>query len=182
MTFFLIAVNFLRGEGGRRKAYGITLQHWPEQVRKGIYAALPIMALTLGAKIVARQVTGGDYPLFDASRSMTGGEVSILVVTGLSAAYFVFAFAQEIVRCSIQKALDIYYGAGLGDAPVRTILVTALCFAATHTHLGIAFAAAAGVIGIYWGVVYRLTGSYIAVAVNHGVIGAFAVFIVGPLA
>ncbi len=182
VTFFLIAVNFLRGEGGRRKAYGITLQHWPEQVRKGIYAALPIMALTLGAKIVARQVTGGDYPLFDASRSMTGGEVSILVVTGLSAAYFVFAFAQEIVRCSIQKALDIYYGAGLGDAPVRTILVTALCFAATHTHLGIAFAAAAGVIGIYWGVVYRLTGSYIAVAVNHGVIGAFAVFIVGPLA
>jgi CRP-like cAMP-binding protein len=183
VTFFFIAVNFLRGEGERRKAYGITLRHWPEQVRKGIYAALPIMALTLGAKIVGRYVTGGDYPLFDASRSMTGGDVvSILVVTGLSAAYFAFAFAQEIVRCSIQKALDIYYGAGLGDAPVRTILVTALCFAATHSHLGIAFAATAGVIGIYWGVVYRLTGSYIAVAVNHGVIGAFAVFIVGPLA
>lgn len=180
VSFFLIALNFLRSEGNRRKDYGITLRNWPKQARQGFFAALPVMALALGAKLVARHASGAEYPIFDGSRSLTGGEISLFAVVAFSAAYFVFAFAQEIVRSTIQNALDIYFSFGFGDAPVRTILVTALCFAGTHAHLGIVFAAAAGAMGVYWGAVYRLTRSYIAVSVCHGVIGAFTIFILGP--
>lgn len=180
VTFFLLAVNFLRREGGRFKQYGITLENWRRQVKIGVIAALPIMAATLAGKYFYRRAVQGEFDLLDLSRHLTDGKILIGAIVALSIGYMIFAFAQEIVRCTIQKAIEIYYAAGHEDAPVRTVLVTAIIFAGTHAHIGIKFASLAGLIGIYWGIVYRLSGSYIAVAVNHALIGCFAVFIVGP--
>ena len=177
VTFFAVAVRFLRSEGERFKEYGITLADWSGQLLRGLIWALPILLLIVVAKAVL--ILGREAHLFDLMRSLTGDEISIPIVFGLTLAYISLAFAQETVRCAMQKALEIFYSAGGKPAPMRAIGLTALAFSATHSHLGIVFAGVAGVCALYWGVVYRATGSYLAVAFNHGLIGAFAIFIVG---
>ena len=177
VTFFAVAVRFLRSEGGRFKEYGITLIDWPGQLLRGFVWALPVLLLVVIAKAVF--ISGREAHLFDLMRSLTGEEISVPIVAGLTLAYTLLAFAQETVRCTMQKALEIFYSAGGKPAPMRAIGLTALAFSATHSHLGLVFAGVAGVGALYWAVVYRATGSYLAVSFNHGIIGAFAIFIVG---
>ena len=135
------------------------------------------MLLIVVAKAVV--ISGSEAHLFDLMRSLTGDDISIPIVIGLTLAYISLAFAQETVRCAMQKALEIFYSAGGKPAPMRAIGLTALTFSATHSHLGIVFAGVACVSALYWAVVYRATGSYLAVSFNHGLIGAFAIFVVG---
>jgi CRP-like cAMP-binding protein len=179
ITFFLIALHFIRGEGERIRQYGITLNGWRDQLRQGAVWALPVLVLLLGAKTVLVMTSGRELHVFDLMRFVTGERISVPLVAGLCAAYLTFSFAQELVRCAIQKALEIYFSAGGRSRPLYAALVTSLIFAATHSHLGISFAAVALVASLYWSAVYRASGSYLAVSFNHGLIGAFAIFIVG---
>ena len=180
VTFSAVAIRFLRAEGKRFSQYGISLKQWPRQVGTGLAWAVPPMVLLLVAKWAVLQVNASEAPLLVFYRNASGGLPSPLLVSTLCVVYFCFSFAQETVRCSVQKALEIYDGRGTRRAVVQAALVSSLIFASTHAHLGLVAAAGAGIMGLYWSWLYHRSGSFLAVASNHGTIGCSAIFIMGP--
>ena len=178
-TFVTVAIFFLRGEKGRFKEYGIRYSQSLEQIKVGaIWSILPIL-LYIACKWAYLYLNPSQGNLFDFSASVAPDQSRLAIVSALCAMYFVFSFAQEIVRCVVQKATEIYQRRSSKHAVLIALLVANLMFASTHAHLGAIFPFIAFVAGIYWGSLYISRGSYLSCAICHGLMGSVIIFLVG---
>lgn len=185
LTYLLISVLIVRQSALPPRDYGVTLEGWPRAAWRGFVLTVPLLALVLAAKYAMVVGSGGQYALFEPWRAVdaTGGHVSAggvgLLWAGLTLTYLVLSFAQEFIRCAIQGSLAIFYRVtGVNDT-WKSILVANVVFAALHTHLSSFFALAVFLPGLFWGWVYRREHSFVSVAVSHGLLGTWGLFVVG---
>ena len=178
-TFVAVAIFFLRGEKGRFNEYGIRSAQWLDQIKVGAIWSIPPILIYIVCKWVYLYLHPSQGSLFDFSASVAPDKSRILIVTALFAMYFIFSFAQEIVRCVVQKATEIYQRRSSKHAALIALFVANLMFASTHAHLGAIFPLIAFIAGLYWGSLYISRGSYLSCSICHGLMGSVCIFIVG---
>lgn len=61
----------------------------------------------------------------------------------------------------------------------KAIVISNLLFCAMHGHLGIGFAIAVFIPGLFWGWLYSRHKTLVGVAVSHMIIGVFSVYVLG---
>lgn len=185
ITYLVISVLIVRQSALAPREYGVTLEGWPRAVGRALMLTLPVMVLVLAMKYALMLAHPGQYELFEPWRAMATpegrkpeGDLSLLWL-GLTVTYLILSFAQEFIRCAIQGSLAIFYRVtGVSDA-WKSILVANVVFAALHTHLSNVFALIVFIPGLFWGWLYHREHSFIGVAVSHGLLGTWAVFVVG---
>jgi len=178
-TFVTVAIFFLRGEKGRFNEYGIRSAQWLDQIKIGAIWSIPPILIYIVCKWVYLYLHPSQGSLFDFSASVAPDKNRLLIVTALCAMYFIFSFAQEIVRCVVQKATEIYQRRSSKHAALIALFVANIMFASTHAHLGAIFPLIAFIAGLYWGSLYISRGSYLSCSICHGLMGSVAIFIVG---
>lgn len=179
LTFAMVTLFFLRGEKGRFTEYGISKIHAMSQVKTGVFWSIPPIVIYIAFKMFYLSGSHSSEKIFDLSAVVAPNRNRLMIVVGLSAMYFIFSFAQETVRCVVQKATEIYQRRSSKHAPIIALFVSNLVFAATHSHLGPTFPMIAFIAGIYWGTLYIIRGSYLSCAVCHGLMGSVIIFVVG---
>ncbi len=94
--------------------------------------------------------------------------------------YLLLTPVQEFVaRCGIQAPLYAFLqGSELKRAGL-SIAVSNLVFSAVHAHIGLGFALAAFVPGLFWGWIFLRTNSWLAVSASHLLIGGASIFLFG---
>ena len=179
VIFSIVTLFFLRGERGRFAEYGISLNHVTSQIKTGVIWGIPPILLYIAIKMFYLNSSNLEEELFDFSSAVAPDTSRFIIVAGLSVMYLVFSFAQEIVRCVVQKATEIYERGSSKHAPLIALFVANIMFAATHSHLGPIFPIIAFIAGMYWGTLYIIRGSYISCVVCHGLMGSVIIFVVG---
>ena len=179
VTFAMVTLFFLRGEKGRFTEYGISKSHAMSQIKTGVIWSIAPILIYIAFKMFYLNSLHSDESIFDLSAVVAPDSNRLMIVVGLSAMYFIFSFAQEIVRCVVQKATEIYQRRSSKHAPLIALFVSNLVFAATHSHLGPIFPLIAFIAGMYWGTLYIIRGSYLSCAVCHGLMGSVIIFVVG---
>lgn len=179
VTFMLVAVFFLREEKERFVEYGVSFSNSIGQMKTGVIWSIVPILIYLACKALYLNNKHLDAQLFDFSSDVAPNSNRLMVVLGLIVMYFVFSFAQEIVRCVIQKATEIYQRRSSRRAPLIALFVANILFAATHAHLGPIFPLIAFIAGLYWGILYITHGSYLSCAICHGLMGAIIIFVIG---
>jgi membrane protease YdiL (CAAX protease family) len=59
------------------------------------------------------------------------------------------------------------------------IVVSNLVFSAAHAHIGLAFAVATFIPGLFWGWIFARTNSLLPVSLSHFLIGGAGIFLFG---
>lgn len=179
VAFSIVTLLFLRGEQGRFQEYGINLNFVTSQIKTGVIWSIPPILLYVVVKMFYLSSTNSEKELFDFSSAVAPDTSRFIVVAALCVMYLVFSFSQEIVRCVVQKATEIYERRSSKHAPLIALFVANIMFAATHAHLGPIFPIIAFIAGMYWGTLYIIRGSYISCVVCHGLMGSVIIFVVG---
>ena len=179
VAFSIVTLLFLRGEQGRFQEYGINLNFVTSQIKTGVIWSIPPILLYVVVKMFYLSSTNSEKELFDFSSAVAPDTSRFIVVAALCVMYLVFSFSQEIVRCVVQKATEIYERGSSKHAPLIALFVANIMFAATHAHLGPIFPIIAFIAGMYWGTLYIIRGSYISCVVCHGLMGSVIIFVVG---
>jgi membrane protease YdiL (CAAX protease family) len=94
--------------------------------------------------------------------------------------YLVLTPVQEFVaRCGIQAPLYAFLQGSEFKRRGLAIVVSNLVFSAAHAHIGLAFAVATFVPGLFWGWIFARTNSLLAVSLSHFLIGGAGIFLFG---
>jgi len=158
-------------------AYGFTLKNWKANALEGMLFSLPPAALIVLAKWVAITVVPAmaGLPLFDLSHST---EWPLAYVLLSAAAYCLFTPVQEIIaRSGIQSSFQMFLTHK--NKTWEAIFLSNLLFSVTHLHISLHLALLVFPMGLYWGWIFARQGSLVGSSVSHGIIGVFALFVVG---
>lgn len=94
--------------------------------------------------------------------------------------YILFAPLQEFtVRGALQSALHRLLGAATRKQIWSAIVLSNLLFSAGHSHIGIGFALAALIPGLFWGWMFYRQRSLVGPSVSHILIGTYVIFVLG---
>jgi membrane protease YdiL (CAAX protease family) len=97
-----------------------------------------------------------------------------------AALYLVLAPVQEFVaRCGIQAPLYAFLQGSEFKRRGLAIVVSNFVFSAAHAHIGLAFAVATFVPGLFWGWILARANSLLAVSLSHFLIGGAGIFLFG---
>lgn len=177
----LTSLVLVRDSGLPLVSFGLTLDRWRRHALEGVALSLPWMAAILAAKWRwlhhAHGAAGARLFHWDAvlgDRPFSPG-----FYAGSLLAYLTLSPAQELFcRSGLQGSLHIFRP-GRGRIDWSAVVVSNLLFAAMHTHIGIGFALAAFVPGLFWGWLFSRQRSLVGVAVSHTLIGVWALYVVG---
>lgn len=162
------------------KAFGFSFLDWKKHAFDALQLTIPVVIAVTLAKFLWIYNAPEHYPLFDPTLALSTPSAftwsSYLV---LMLVYSLLAVAQELVHCSIQAFLQIYYGHDGKSYKWKPIFVSTILFSATHTHLSLMFAFIVFWPGIFWAWMYYRQRSIIGVAVSHIVLGVWTIFILG---
>ena len=180
IAYLLLALSFMRRSNSSLAMYGITLEHWPHQVMRGFVTASPILVVVMVIKEAFVLLRPGHFALFEPMRALhTLGRTTTQEWLVIGVAYIILTFAQEFVKCAIQRSLEIFYRAAGERDKWKSILISTLTFSASHVHLSEIFAVVVFLPGIYWGWLFRRENSFLTTAVSHALIGFWIVFVIG---
>lgn len=158
----------MKTSGFPAATFGVTLLGWRRVLPESLAWSAAFCAIMTGAK-AALLLWGEGYahlPMFKPWVS-ADGPLATLVAYGL---YALLSPMQEFVargmlQGSLQKMLTGRH------AGWRAILVANAIFSISHQHLGLAYALAVFIPGMFWGWLYRRHGSLLGVSVSHVLIG-----------
>ena len=148
--------------------FGFTLHNWRRALWESLAWSAAFCALICGAKaaLLYSNPAYSPLPMFSPWVS-PDGMVATVIAYGL---YTLLSPMQEFVargmlQGSLQKMLTGRH------AGWRAILVANAIFSISHQHLGLAYALAVFIPGMFWGWLYRRHGSLLGVSVSHVLIG-----------
>jgi CRP-like cAMP-binding protein len=184
LAFAIIFLPVVLLSGFPPAFFGIRLDNWRRALRIGLEATAIFVALMAVCKwlLIASVPALAEAPLISFADIKAGyGEGDAW--QWYWAAFAVYAMLtplQEfVVRCGVQAPLYAFLPGSQLKRHVWSITVSGLVFAAAHVHIGLAFALAAFIPGIFWGWLFARTNSLLAVAVSHILIGGAGVFLFG---
>ncbi|GAA0580455.1 cyclic nucleotide-binding domain-containing protein [Caenispirillum bisanense] len=159
----------VRYSGFPREAFGLTLRNWRHSLIDGLgwsvvfCAALTALKAVLVTVVPAYQGMAVIAPW--VSPAGVGATVSAYLL------YAVLSPVQEFVaRGAIQGSLQQMLTGPEGGGWKAVVLASAI-FSISHQHLGLGYALAVFLPGLFWGWMYLRHGSLIGVSVSHVVIG-----------
>lgn len=162
------AAWIMRTSGFPPATFGFTLARWQWVVWDSLAWSAAFCAAITAAKwaLLSLAEGHGHLPLFKPWTSPAGLGATLLAY-GL---YVVLSPVQELVaRGLLQGSLQkMFTGAFV---PLRASLVANAVFSVSHQHLGLGYALAVFVPGLFWGWLYHRHGSLLGVSLSHIVIG-----------
>lgn len=162
------AAWIMKGSGFPPQTFGFTLARWRWVLVDSIVwsaAFCAVMTLSKAALLHWSPAHAG-MAMFKPWVSPAGA-LATLLAYGL---YVVLTPVQEFVaRGLMQGALTRMLTGRL--VPLQAILVSNAVFSVSHQHLGLGYALAVFVPGLFWGWLYHRHGSLLGVCVSHVVIG-----------
>ena len=180
LTFFPLLLR----SGFPLAFFGITFNNWRSVLLFSAAVSLAFIAagaLTKGILIAALPSLHGMTVFSFADVRVSGENVMMSpwywVAVGL---YLALTPVQEFVaRCGIQAPLYAFLQGSELERRVISIVVSNLVFSAAHAHIGLAFALAAFLPGLFWGWIFARTNSLLAASASHFVIGGAGIFLFG---
>jgi CRP/FNR family transcriptional regulator, cyclic AMP receptor protein len=182
LMFFFVILHFLLSSGIPLAVYGMTLENWRWWLYQAVVYSIPFAAVFVIIKLTFSAIYPATFHLFEPDRmeKLVGTDsVSIYAAVGIS--YALLTFAQEFIRCTVQRSLHLFSVASEDrkDKGLQAMLVANVVFASLHVHLGPLFALGAFIGGLFWGWMYLRTNSYLATAFSHAMVGSTIVFVFG---
>lgn len=162
------AAWIMKASGFPPATFGFTLARWQRVLVESVFYSALFCAVVTAAKaaLIFRGTGYGHLALFSPWRS-PDGLAATLIAYGL---YTVLSPVQEFVaRGLLQGSLhELFTGRA---APLRAIVVANAIFSISHQHLGLAYALAVFIPGLFWGWLYWRQRSLLGVSVSHVLIG-----------
>jgi membrane protease YdiL (CAAX protease family) len=168
--------------GFPRSFLGLQTGNWKSALAFSVLVSLAFLAAAVALKLILIHTTEtfSSLSLFGCVRGNMH-QVTMPALYWLQVGlYLVLAPVQEFVaRCCLQAPLYAFLNGTEFRRHVSSILVSNLVFAAVHAHIGLPFAVAAFIPGLFWGWIFARTHSFIAVAASHFMIGGAGIFLLG---
>ncbi len=162
------AAWIMRTSGFPPATFGLTLARWRWVVWDSlVWSAAFCAAMTLAKWALLHFAEGYGHLTLLKPWVSPAGLGATLLAYGL---YVVLSPVQELVaRGLLQGSLQkMFTGAFV---PMRASIVANAVFSVSHQHLGLGYALAVFVPGLFWGWLYHRHGSLLGVSVSHVVIG-----------
>ncbi|MCH9685562.1 MAG: CPBP family intramembrane metalloprotease [Deltaproteobacteria bacterium] len=163
---------FVRRSGLPRHVFGLRWEHAGRDTREALVWTVPILVvLTVGkwALVQWSPAHAGEAVMPVLHRPFVAGPLVADLV------YTAFVPLQEFVsRGAVQGSLYVLLQGSSRRRWFWAIVVSNALFAVTHLHLTFAYAAAAFVGGIVWGLLFARQRSLVGPVVSHMVIGFYA--------
>lgn len=162
------AAWIMKASGFPATTFGLTLARWQHVLAQSIVWSLVFCAaMTLGKALLLQwSPAHASLALFQPWVSPAGLSATLLAY-GL---YTLLSPLQEFVaRGLLQGALTHMLTGRL--VPLKAVLVANAVFSISHQHLGLGYALAVFVPGLFWGWLYHRQGSLLGVSVSHVIIG-----------
>jgi CRP-like cAMP-binding protein len=162
------AAWMMRSSGFPPVTFGFTLARWPRVVAESAAWSLAFCAVMTLAKAALLHWSDMHRHL-----QLISPWVSPAGTAATLTAYLLYALlspVQEFVaRGLMQGALSKMLTGTF--VPLKSILVANAVFSISHQHLGLAYALAVFVPGLFWGWLYHRQGSLLGVSISHVIIG-----------
>lgn len=162
------AAWIMRTSGFPPATFGLTLERWRWVVRDSLlWSAAFCAAMTLAKAALLHFGEGYSHLRLLEPWVSPAGLGATLVAYGL---YVVLSPVQELIaRGLLQGSLQkMFTGAFV---PMRASIVANAVFSVSHQHLGLGYALAVFIPGLFWGWLYHRHGSLLGVSISHVVIG-----------
>lgn len=162
------SVWIMQASGFPNETFGLTRARWGAVLLEALaWSALFCAVMTAAKAALLRWGDGYAHLPLIAPWTSPEGTFATLAAYGL---YLLFAPVQEFVargllQGSLQKLLT---GRHVG---LRAVVVANAIFSISHQHMGLAYALAVFIPGLFWGWLYLRQRSLIGVSVSHVVIG-----------
>jgi CRP-like cAMP-binding protein/membrane protease YdiL (CAAX protease family) len=184
MFFAAIFYPVIHWSGFPAAFFGIRFDNWRGAVLFSFGASLAFIAAGAFLKwmIIAGSPSLKDMTVFSwADVSVDGKEVMASPWYWFAVTlYMLLTPVQEFVaRCGIQAPLYAFLQGSELKRRGLAIVVSNLVFSAAHTHIGLIFALATFIPGLFWGWIFARTNSLLAVSVSHLLIGGAGIFLFG---
>lgn len=166
------------------ESYGLTTRRGWQIAFQALIWTTPLLLLLLALKLAMTLWVPAmaGRPLFDPAALFVGHRFDLAFYLFAVFLYTIHAPLQEfVVRPGLQGTLQHFSPTLPGRVNWKAILVSNLLFASAHTFLGLWFALAAFVPGLFWGWMFAKQRSLIGVVVSHLVLGLWAMFALGLL-
>ncbi len=164
--------------------FGLRFDNWRPALSFAIAASLGFIAIGAFIKwlLIATLPAAQGLPVISfADVRVAGSEVmnSPWYWAAVSL-YLLLTPVQEFVaRSGIQAPLYAFLQGSELKRGSLSIIVSNLVFSAVHAHIGMAFALASFVPGLFWGWIFLRTNSLLAASASHLVIGGAGIFLFG---
>jgi membrane protease YdiL (CAAX protease family) len=184
MFFAAIFFPVIRWSGFPLAFFGIRLDNWKGAVLFSSGASLAFIAAGAILKwmiIVSSPSLKGMTVFSWADVSVDGKEVMGSLWYWIAVTlYLLLTPVQEFVaRCGIQAPLYAFLQGSELKRRGLAIIVSNLVFSAAHTHIGLIFALATFIPGLFWGWIFARTNSLAAASLSHFLIGGAGIFLFG---
>jgi CRP-like cAMP-binding protein/membrane protease YdiL (CAAX protease family) len=184
MFFAAIFYPVIHWSGFPPAFFGIRFDNWRGTVLFSLGASLAFIAAGAFLKwmIIVSSSSLNDMTVFSwADVSVDGKQVMASPWYWFAVTlYMLLTPVQEFVaRCGIQAPLYAFLQGSELKRRGLAIAVSNLVFSAAHTHIGLIFALATFIPGLFWGWIFARTNSLLAVSVSHLMIGGAGVFLFG---
>jgi len=162
------AAWIMRTSGFPPATFGLTLARWRWVVWDSLlWSAVFCAAMTLAKAALLQFGEGYSHLRLLEPWVSPAGLGATLVAYGL---YVVLSPVQELVaRGLLQGSLQKMFTGAL--VPMRASIVANAVFSVSHQHLGLGYALAVFIPGLFWGWLYHRHGSLLGVSISHIVIG-----------
>ncbi len=173
----IVAISFARRSGMPRRAFGLRMDRWKQDIVEGVVLTIPVLAVLTGVKWALIQLVPAyaDQHLFPPLHEpFTWGPI-----VGYGVYSLLVPLQEFLSRGVIQGPI---YDVLTGSRRVRTfwsIVVSNTLFAVTHLHLTIGYGAAAFSLGLFWGWIYARRRSLWVPSASHIVVGVWALYVLG---
>jgi membrane protease YdiL (CAAX protease family)/CRP-like cAMP-binding protein len=184
MFFAAIFFPVIRWSGFPLAFFGIRLDNWKGAFLFSFGASLAFIAAGAFLKwiIIVSSPSLQDMTVFSwADVSVDGKEVMGSLWYWIAVTlYLALTPVQEFVaRCGIQAPLYAFLQGSELKRRGLAIVVSNLVFSAAHTHIGLIFAVATFIPGLFWGWIFARTNSLAAASLSHFLIGGAGIFLFG---
>lgn len=162
------AAWIMKVSGFPPQTFGFTLARWRwVLVDSLMWSAAFCAVLTLGkAALLYGSPAHAGLPMFKPWVSPAGAQATLLAY-GL---YVMLSPVQEFVARGLMQGALTRMLTGRW-VPLQAIVVSNAVFSVSHQHLGLGYALAVFVPGLFWGWLYHRHGSLLGVSVSHVLIG-----------
>ncbi len=184
MFFAAIFFPVIRRSGFPPAFFGIRFDNWKSATLFASGASLAFIAAFALLKwiIILGSPSLKDMTVFSwADVSAGGREVMASPWYWFAVAlYLLLTPVQEFVaRCGIQAPLYAFLQGSELKRRGLAIVVSNLVFSAAHAHIGLGFALATFIPGLFWGWIFARTNSLLSVSLSHFMIGGAGIFLFG---
>lgn len=168
MLMALGSAWIMKASGFPPQTFGFTLARWQwVLVDSLVWSAVFCAVLTLGKFVLLHgSPAHAGMPMFKPWVS-SAGALATLLAYGL---YVLLSPVQEFVARGLMQGALTRMLTGRW-VPLQAIVVSNAVFSVSHQHLGLGYALAVFVPGLFWGWLYHRHGSLLGVSVSHVVIG-----------